>query len=250
MRRARRLVQWVAALCILAASPVLWFDLTGGASTCTGKTHHGRIAGAVRLSAWGDNYRPYCWLCILALRTYGHAPVIETVEAAYADLAASHPQVIFKYGEIGWPWGGRFAPHRTHRNGLSVDFMVPLQEGRVLPTHALNRAGYDEKFDAHGRRHGGGGKIDFAAIGAHLRRLDIRARERGGRVRRVILAPDLQDELFAAAPSLGRAISFNRRPVWVRHDDHYHVDFAFPCEGVAPGGDAEGAARGVIAGTY
>lgn len=58
-----------------------------------------------------------------------------------------------------------------------------------------------------------------------------RIRGPGGRVRRVILAPDLQDDLRRAqgGARLFQRLAFSRRPSWVRHDDHYHVDFDFPC---------------------
>jgi len=228
-------------------APLAGFDLAAGQSTCFGTPATGRIEGAVRMPAQGRNFRPYCWPCIPALRTYGHDKAIAATVAAYADLARSHPDVTFVYGEIGLPWGGRFPPHRTHRNGLSVDFMVPVRAGEnpdalapaVLPTHALNRFGYDEEFDRAGRQRQdrASGKplwraIDFDALAAHLLALDRQARAKGGRVARVILAPDLQDDLFRAegGAEVRRRLRFNRRQTWVRHDDHYHVDFAFPCK--------------------
>ena len=206
---------------------------------CFGTTASGRIEGAVRLPASGPNFRTYCWPCITALRTYGHDKAVAATVAAYGDLADSHPDVTFLYGEVGLPWGGRFPPHRTHRNGLSIDFMVPIRAGAdrrtltpaVMATTALNRFGYDEDFDPDGVQRDGTVRrvIDFDAIAAHLRALDRRARERGGRIARIFFAPDLQDDLFALAPDLRRLLRFNSRPSWVRHDDHYHVDFDFPC---------------------
>ena len=239
MRWARRLLIGAAALALLSLAPLAGFDLASGKSVCFGQTHKGRIEGAVRMPARGPNFQPYCWPCIAALRTHGHDKVIQTVTAAYGDLAKSNPGTTFVYGEIGLPNGGRFPPHRTHQNGLSVDFMVPVREGpkdsptsATLPTTALNRFGYDEDFDTEGQQKLSGEKglrvIDFDAIAAHLTALDRQARARGGRIHRIFFAPDLQDELFAADPSLKR-LRFNRRQSWVRHDDHYHVDFAFAC---------------------
>ncbi len=151
------------------------------------------------------------------------------MEEAYAELEESRPEVSFRYGEIGFPWGGRFPPHRTHQNGLSVDFMVPLTEGRRLPTSLTNRFGYDLDFDAEGRSPIG--TIDFDAIAYHLIALRTAAKAHGGDIQRVFLAPDLQERLFATSkgPELRAAVAFNRQPSWVQHDDHYHVDFRFPC---------------------
>ena len=77
------------------------------------------------------------------------APLI--VEA-YRELVRAAPTKRFVYGETGWKEGGRIRPHRTHQNGLSVDFMVPVldKDGQSvpLPTNALNRFAYDIEFDA------------------------------------------------------------------------------------------------------
>ncbi len=207
---------------------MLTFDILGGPSACRGSTSKGRLDGGVRHPTLGENYGAYCYLCILALRTYGHESAINASVDSFDELAKSHPDARFVYGEIGFPWGGRFRPHRTHRNGLSFDYMVTLTEGR-LPTHALNRFGNDAEFDSSGE--GPSGQIDFAAIAAHLTALDRAARDRGGRIQRVLFAPDLQDDLFAApgGAALKGRIYFNSRQSWVRHDDHYHVDFHFPC---------------------
>ena len=70
---------------------------------------------------------------------------------AYADVARTHPQLRFVYGETGFASGGPFEPHKTHQNGLSVDFFVPVRDekGRSvpLPTSATNRWGYDRHVD-------------------------------------------------------------------------------------------------------
>ena len=216
------------ALAGLALAPMLVADAVGAVvpSACHGPTNGGHVVGARRMPVWGPNFETYCLPCVLALRTYGHAPAIAASVEAYAALARTHPETRFLYGEIGHPWGRRFPPHRTHRNGLSFDFMVPLTEGR-LPTGLGNRFGYDEAFGADGR--GGSGRIDFHAAAAHLRALQAAAERRGGSIALVVLAPDLQDDLERADPGITSAMRFNRRPSWVRHDDHYHVDFAFPC---------------------
>jgi penicillin-insensitive murein endopeptidase len=103
------------------------------------------------------------------------------VLSAYQSLERAAPGKIFVYGETGWKSGGRIRPHRTHQNGLSVDFMVPVLDrtGRSvpLPTSALNRFGYDIEFDAAGRYQDL--EIDFAAVAEHLYQLDAAARRRG-----------------------------------------------------------------------
>jgi len=187
-----------------------------------------RVMPSERLPISGANFESYCMPCILALRTFGRTEAVAATVEAYQTLEEIRPETRYMYGEVGYPWGGPFPPHRTHREGLSFDFMVPLTDGDVLPAHAMNRYGYDAEFDETGRD-ASGRRIDFGAIGDHLIALEQAAQTQGGRVRRVILAPDLQDDLEAASPGILNTITFNTRQAWVRHDDHYHVDFDFPC---------------------
>lgn len=48
--------------------------------------------------------------------------VLET----YSKMQRRFPDKTFVCEETGWCGGGRIRPHKTHRNGLSVDFMVPV----------------------------------------------------------------------------------------------------------------------------
>ena len=229
-RRLRAVLLTAVLLVALIVSPMLLYDSISGESTCFGPTHQGRLTGAARVPLFGENYRSYCIVCALALRTYGHEKAVGTLVDSFAAMAERHPEVTFVYGEIGFPWGGSFPPHRTHQNGLSIDVMVPLRDGRSLRTNAFNRFGYDEEFNSQGV--GEGGEIDFEELAAQLVALDQAARSRGGRIARVFFAPDLQDELFrtAAGARLRATVPFNQRQSWVRHDDHYHADLAFPCQ--------------------
>ena len=132
-------------------------------------------------------------------------------------------------GETGWPRGGRFRPHKTHQNGLSVDFFVPVRDARgrpaVVPTRPWTRFGYGLDFDAEGRL--GDLSIDFDALAAHLLALAESGRGHGVAIDFVILDPGLQPLLFRTPKGqlLRARMRFSTRPAWVRHDEHYHVDF-------------------------
>ena len=80
-------------------------------------------------------------------RTYVHSSVFKVVLGAYAAAEKTAPGKTYVYGETGKRNGGEFAPHKTHRNGLSVDFMVPLlneaDESVPMRTSVLNKWGYD-----------------------------------------------------------------------------------------------------------
>jgi len=202
------------------------------ASTCFGTSSNGRVAHAVTLSAHGRNFTPYSTVGVALGRTYVHETVRDIVEGAYAELEQELPGVVFVYGETGLKEGGPMPPHRTHENGTSVDFMVPVRgwNGRSLPIPGspMNRFGYDLEFDANGRLDDL--RIDFAAIAAHLQRLERQARKRGGRISRVIFDPALMRHLFVTPHGAAIAsLPFMKTKPWIRHDEHYHVDFAIAC---------------------
>lgn len=212
--------------------------LTRTNSICYGTTSKGSLSGGTRVPWSGPNFESYCDICVLALRTWAHRPVVASITGAWRDMARTRPDTTFLYGETGFPWGGRFPPHRTHRNGLSVDFMVPLKDRKTLPVGISNRFGYDIAFDDNGimlppdaGQTGDKAEIDFEAITDHLLALHRQARKQGGKVVRVFFAPGLQDNLRRTrrGQTLFSRIRFNKNPSWVRHDDHYHVDFSFPC---------------------
>ena len=195
-----------------------------------GTPANGRLEHGKRLPDQGANFSAYSHLGTALGRNHVHGQVRDAVLAAYAALARTHPELRFVYGETALANGGPMPPHRTHQNGLSVDFMVPVRDatGSVarLPTSALHKFGYAHDFDAQGRL--GDLAIDNAAIVAHLLALDAAARAHGLRIDRVVYDPPLQAAVFAApgGATLRRRVRFSPKPAWIRHDEHYHVDFA------------------------
>jgi len=147
------------------------------------------------------------------------------------------PNTVFVYGETGSEDGGQFDPHKTHQNGLSVDFMVPVLDAAgdsvPLPTSMLNKWGYDLEFDDSGRLDDL--RIDYAAISEHLYQLHRAANDAGVGIWRVIFDPNLQPHLHATKrwAYLVKNMEFSTKRSWVRHDEHYHVDFKLECEPAA-----------------
>jgi len=215
----------VACAAVLQAAPAR-------ASICFGTSDSGRIDGAVPLPASGPNFAPYAALGIQLGRTYVHETVRDVVSAAYKDLETLQPRVTYVYGETGLRQGGPMPPHRTHEAGISVDFMVPVRgsDGSParLPASAANRFGYDLEFDSKGAI--GNLRIDYDALAAHLERLQEQARKHNVAIRRVIFDPTLTRHLYdtPSGPRL-KALPFMASKPWVRHDEHYHVDFAIRC---------------------
>jgi penicillin-insensitive murein endopeptidase len=194
-----------------------------------GSPADGHLVNGKRLPDGGANFSAYSHIGTALGRNSVHGAVRDAVVDAYAALARSHPDLRFVYGETGWPRGGPFPPHHTHRNGMSVDFMVPLRDAHGAPTTLSTwpwkKFGYGNEFDRDGRQ--GDQSIDNAAIVAHLLALDTAARAHGLRIARVIYDPPLQAAVFAApgGQELRRRVRFSPTAAWVRHDEHYHVDF-------------------------
>lgn len=192
-------------------------------SSAAGSLSHGR-----RLPCRGENFASYSWPACLLGRNSVHSELREIIIGAYRDLAAERPEVRFVYGEMAWPRGGNFWPHKTHQNGLCADFFVPvLQDGRSipLPVSPWNKFGYGLEFDSAGRLESM--VIDYESMGAHILALNRHASRRGFAIAFVILDNPLQVQL-AKTPS-GRlamaTVRFSRLPSWVRHDEHYHIEF-------------------------
>lgn len=194
-----------------------------------GSTGNGSLENGKRLPTSGPNFSSYSRLGALIGRTAVHDKVRDVVIDAYKNLEKSHPELRFIIGETGWVNGGPFPPHKTHQNGLSVDFMTPIRNEagvvKLLPTSLFHKFGYNIEFDEQGRWYGN--TIDYEAIALHLNALARAADHHGIAIERVIFDPVLQPALFATTTGkeLRTALRFSTRRSWVRHDEHYHIDF-------------------------
>ncbi len=203
-------------------------------STCYGTTANGRLEDGVKLPSKGANFISYSTTAEIVGRTYVHSKVKKIMLASYKWLETEAPEKVYKYAETGFREGGQFKPHKTHRNGLSVDFMVPVTEenGKSvhLPTHYFNKLGYSIEFDNTGKYEKY--KIDFDAMAAHIVSLNKAAINSGVGLWRVIFYPELQPFLMKTkyGEYLKKNITFSKKKSWVRHDEHYHVDFDVPCK--------------------
>ena len=202
-------------------------------STCYGTTENGSLVNGWKLPSSGANFSAYSTVGSVIGRTYVHSAVYELVLEAYAELNTALPSKTFVYGETGKKRGGEFNPHKTHRNGLSVDFMVPVLnesgESVPLPANVLNRWGYDLEFDSTGRLDDL--NLDAEAMAEHIYQIHRVSEKLGIGVRRVIFDPQLQPLLHETFrwSYLRDNIQFSERRSWVRHDEHYHIDFVVQC---------------------
>ena len=244
------------ALCALLLVPALGARLRAEISRNAVSTVTGQgIEGARSFPPWGKGYRTYSPVAAALGRQYAHAEVVASMLEAFQILADENPERVYIVAETGWRRGGRFFPHRTHRHGLSVDVHMPLvseaQQPVVMSSWPWNGWGYCLKFDAQGHQTGWawegtrpqvwgralspciprsnatGDRIDFPAVARLLAAVDTAAVARGGRLKQVIVAPEFVKSI-ASVPE-GRQVKgrLTRKAVWVRHDDHVHLEFGF-----------------------
>ena len=139
-------------------------------SQSIGTTADGSVVNGKRLPSSGENFTAYSYLGTLLGRNCVHSSVRDIVLETYSEMHKRFPATVLVYGETGWCGGGRIRPHKTHRNGMSVDFMVPTlnsaDQSVPLPSSFLNKFGYSHEFDASGKIDGY--RIDFEAMAAHL----------------------------------------------------------------------------------
>jgi penicillin-insensitive murein endopeptidase len=78
--------------------------------------------------------------------------------------------------------------------------------------------------------HSGELQIDFEAMAEHLSALQAAAHAHGTSIELLILAPEFQPLLWQTPTgrSLRGRFPVMTGPAWVRHDEHYHVNFVNP----------------------
>ncbi|MFN0063302.1 MAG: penicillin-insensitive murein endopeptidase [Myxococcaceae bacterium] len=220
----------------LAAIPILF--LVGSASSKTpedaisfGAGGCGKLQGGVALPCSGPNFEAFSSAACAMGRNYLHPLVQQTVIDAFTALEAKLSKRTWQYGEMGKESGGSLWPHKTHQNGLSADFFMPVVNKRGEPDKVsispLNKFGYGLEFDKRGTLDEL--RIDWKAIADHLLALVEVGRAHGVRIERIIVTPAFHESLFQNAPALKQLDPlFMKKEAWVRHDEHYHVDFGIP----------------------
>jgi penicillin-insensitive murein endopeptidase len=96
-----------------------------------------------------------------------------------------------------------------------------------LSTWPWRLFGYGWEFDAQGRA--GARRISFETLARLLTALAEEGARNGLRIELIIIAPEyvpllLETESGRNLESLRGKLT--RKPVWIRHDEHVHVDFA------------------------
>lgn len=209
-------------------------DTVHMASVSTGTVSKGELINGRIVPFSGKNFHYFDSASYLANRGFTHEKVLETVLTAYDALDKQLPGRHFCIMECSHIHGGKLYPHRTHQNGLSVDFMMPkLKDG--WPYYGLDSLGaqhYFITFDKNGRYSEDPSiQLDFNTIALHILELNAAAKQHGLSIDKVIINTDLKDELFATEngkklKNSGIYVVKNLSPLINSvHDDHFHVDF-------------------------
>jgi penicillin-insensitive murein DD-endopeptidase len=198
-------------------------------SQSIGNVANGQLVNGKRLPSSGDNFVTYSRLGSLIGRNGVHHKVRDVILDAFNKIYKKFPEYQYVIGECSWLSGGSMKPHRTHQNGTSVDFMVPVRnynnEIEILPTNIFNKFGYDVEFDSTGKNEDD--TIDFESMAVHLFYLNESAKKHNIKIKLVIFDPVLQKRLFQTEYGniIQNQLQFTKTAVWVRHDEHYHVNF-------------------------
>lgn len=212
-------------LLFIFPNTLLWFE-SDAPSRSTGSVSNGKIENAKRLPFRGANFTSYSFPGYLAGRTFVHEKIRKTVLDAFDICKETCPEVCFLIGETGRKKGGRFMPHRTHQNGLSVDLMTPLLKNKspYHSSHLFNLWGYGYEFDENGKT--GNISVDYQTLAKWIAALDKASKKNGIQIQKIIFDPILRKQLLKVKG--GKAIQhlpYTKNRVVIRHDDHFHIDF-------------------------
>ncbi len=207
----------------------------GTASTSIGTVFQGTLVHGKLIPFQGYNFDYYDTISYLDDRAFVHDKVHRTVLAAYQDMAVVFPERRFTIMECSKQAGGKIWPHRTHQNGMSIDFMVPMSQGSAA-FYGLDTLGFQHyllEYNPDGSISGQPDvKIDFDIVAVHLLALQKRAAAQGLKISKILFQKELLDDLFASAHGVALRASKLYFPTGLEplinqlHDNHYHVDFA------------------------
>lgn len=199
-----------------------------------GTVSNGSITNSKLFPFSGNNFQYFDTLSYLKGRAFLNGKVKKTLLNTYKILETENANRLFFVMECSHEKGGKLYPHRTHQNGLSVDFMMPLLKDKdayyKLDTIGINHYWLD--FDNQGRYSKNKNvSIDFNLVAQHILLLNQEAKKQGLMIKKVIINTSLKDELFATKygtklKNSGIYIVKSLSPlINSLHDDHYHIDF-------------------------
>jgi penicillin-insensitive murein endopeptidase len=204
-------------------------------SESKGNAGNGSLLNGKLLPYKGKNFQYFDPKSYLSGRAFVHQNLKKTLIQSYSILDSIAPGRSFYIMECSAEKGGKLPPHNTHRNGLSVDLMMPKLKNNK-PFYDLDTLGfahYTLAFDDSGRYGKDSGiVIDFELLAHHILVLEKAANKNDLHIIKVIIKTELKDELFAGkyGQQLKKSDLYITRSLTPiinnSHDEHIHVDFA------------------------
>ncbi len=203
-------------------------------SEAIGTVSNGQLKHGKLFPFNGENYQYFDTNSYIHDRAYLHDKVLKSVLETYVYFETKAPGRQFTIMECSGKSGGQLYPHRTHQNGLSIDFMMPLVKNGE-PFYEYDNTGqshYLLDFDNTGRlTQDTTVSIDFELAAQHILALDSIGKSNNISILKVIINTDLKDELYSS--TIGNKLKTS--DIYVvqsltplinsLHDDHYHIDF-------------------------
>ncbi len=208
------------------------FHKNNGESVAVGKVHDGHLQNGYLMPFRGENFKYFSFISYYLMdNAYVHSKVYKTVLDSYEDLSLKYPDQKFQIMECSGKNGGKLKLHNTHRNGLSIDFLVP-KKGKGYQYNNIGLLHYLLEFDEDGKLEKNKKiEIDFQMMAEHILSLQNAGASYGVRIKKVILKINLKDDLWnsASGKKLKQSgIYFAKnlnKSIDDMHDDHYHIDF-------------------------
>lgn len=203
-------------------------------SKSIGSVSNGTLENGKIMPYYGINFTYFDRDSYLASRAFTSDVVKKIILNTYDVLRANYPERKFYLMELSNHHGGKIYPHRTHQNGLSVDFMMPkLKNG--APNYDLDTLGkqhYFLEFNDQGEYvQDTAIKVDFNLVARHILLLNEAANKLGYAIEKVIIKVEYKDDLFETPygkklKTSGIYVVNNLSPmINAIHDDHFHIDF-------------------------
>ena len=222
-------------VCLFSLSDYYYINnLDSLSSISYGSPGNGKLEHARILPPKGKNFFYFDSASYLNDRAFTHVDVRDIILNTYQSLATIYPDRTFGLMEASNKTGGKLDPHRTHQNGMSIDFMFPkLKNGK--PYQDLDTLGFMHyllDFDENGHyKKDKSVRIDFETTAHHIYLLHLEAEKLNYELEKVLIYTEYKDELFNTVygkklKRLGIYFAQYLSPkINKLHDDHFHVDF-------------------------
>ncbi len=203
-------------------------------STSTGTVSGGTLVNGKLFPFQGTNYQYFDTSSYINNRAFLNDKIRTVVISSYKQLEKEIPDRKFFIMECSNKNGGKIFPHRTHQNGLSIDFMMPLIKGNkaFYGLDTIGASHYWLDFDNEGKYSGDKGiSIDFDLVAMQILSLETQARNNGYKIQKVIIKTEFKNLIFATP--YGKKLKqsniylVNSLTPLINslHDDHFHIDF-------------------------